>query len=85
MEVGNASDERARVAGALAAERGLLLLSSIEHRDVIAGQGTVGLELMAACLARPDIGEQLREREGLGLEVLVPIGGGAWRAAWPSR
>lgn len=76
IEVGNSSDERVRVARALTAARGLVLLSSTEHPQVIAGQGTVGLELVASCLALPELGASLRATEGHGLEVLVPVGGG---------
>jgi threonine dehydratase len=50
------------VAAALAAERGLALIHSYDNEDVIAGQGTVGLEIAEAV-------------EDLGA-VLVPIGGG---------
>jgi threonine dehydratase len=46
----------------LAGERGLILVPPYDHRDVIAGQGTVGLEIATD---RPDVGC-----------VLVPVGGG---------
>jgi len=49
-------------AAALAAERGLTLVPPYDHLDVIAGQGTIGLEIIAD-LADVDV-------------VLVPIGGG---------
>jgi threonine dehydratase len=46
----------------VAAERGLVLIPPFDHHDVIAGQGTIGLEIMADL---PDVSC-----------VLVPIGGG---------
>jgi len=76
VRVGSSSDERVSVAVQLAAERGLVLLSSTEHPDVIAGQGTVGLEIVEACLAMPEVGPELRAAHGAGLEVFVPVGGG---------
>ena len=54
--------ERSAVSARLADERGLALIPPFDHRDVIAGQGTVGLE----------IAEQLSDVD----TVLVPIGGG---------
>jgi len=46
----------------LAAERGLTLIPPYDHRDVAAGQGTVGLEIL----------DQLSDVD----TILVPIGGG---------
>ena len=57
---GETYDEAKAFAAALAAQHGYRLLSAFDDPDVIAGQGTVGLEL--ATLA-PDV-------------VVVPIGGG---------
>jgi threonine dehydratase len=54
--------QREVVAGALAAERGLALIPPFDQADVIAGQGTVGLEIVDDL---PDLGT-----------VLVPVGGG---------
>lgn len=73
--------DREKIARAIAAERGAALVPSFEHPHVIAGQGTVGLE----------IGKQSSE---LGLKpdlVVIPCGGGgltagcaiALRARWP--
>lgn len=50
----------------LAAERGLTLIPPYDHRDVIAGQGTIGLEIVEDL---PDVDV-----------VLVPIGGGGLSA-----
>ncbi|GAB3213622.1 threonine ammonia-lyase [Marinactinospora thermotolerans] len=58
--------ERAAVARALADEEGLTLVPPFDHPDVIAGQGTVGLEIVA----------DLPEVE----VVLVPVGGGGLAA-----
>ena len=60
--VGTASDERQLVAERIAIERGLAIIPPFDDDRVIAGQGTVGLEIAEDL---PDIGA-----------VLVPIGGG---------
>lgn len=53
--------QRQPAAEAVAAERGLTMIPPFDHRDVIAGQGTVGLEIA----------------EDLDVDlVLVPVGGG---------
>ena len=44
--VGTASDERQQVAESLAAERGLSIIPPFDDDRIIAGQGTVGLELV---------------------------------------
>jgi threonine dehydratase len=59
---GTASDERQQVAESIAVERGLAIIPPFDDDRIIAGQGTVGLE----------IAEDL---PGVGV-VLVPIGGG---------
>ena len=60
--VGTASDERQAVAERLATERGLTIIPPYDDDRIIAGQGTVGLEIVEAM---PDVAA-----------VLVPIGGG---------
>ena len=61
-----ASEKREEVAERLAGERGATLVRPFEDADVIAGQGTVGLELAAqARAAQADVDA-----------VLVPCGGG---------
>ncbi len=60
--VGTASDERQQVAEAIATERGLAIIPPFDDDRIIAGQGTVGLE----------IAEDLDDVS----TVLVPIGGG---------
>ena len=60
--VGTSSDERQQVAQRIAAERGLAIIAPYDDRAVIAGQGTVGLEIAEDL---PDVAA-----------VLVPIGGG---------
>ncbi len=60
--VGTASDERQAVAERLAAERGLAIIPPYDDDRIIAGQGTVGLEIVDDL---PDVGA-----------ILVPIGGG---------
>ncbi len=60
--VGTSSDERLQVAHAIAAERGLSIIPPYDDDRIIAGQGTVGLEIVEDL---PDVGV-----------ILVPIGGG---------
>jgi threonine dehydratase len=54
--------ERASRVVEIVAERGLAFVPPFDHRDIIAGQGTVGLEIADDL---PDVGT-----------VLVPVGGG---------
>lgn len=56
------SAERADAAAAIAADRGLTLIPPFDHPDVIAGQGSIGLEILSD-LPTADV-------------VLVPVGGG---------
>jgi threonine dehydratase len=60
--VGTASDERRRVAEEIAAARGLAMIPPYDDPRIVAGQGTVGLEIAEDCA-------------GVAA-VLVPIGGG---------
>jgi threonine dehydratase len=60
--VGPSSDERQQVAEELAARRGLAIIPPFDDDRIIAGQGTVGLEIVEEV---PDVAA-----------VLVPIGGG---------
>jgi threonine dehydratase len=60
--VGTASEERREVAERIAADRGLAVIPPFDDDRVIAGQGTVGLEIAEDL---PDVGA-----------VLVPVGGG---------
>jgi threonine dehydratase len=62
IEEGRTSEERRERAEAIQAERGLIMVPPFDHPDIIAGQGTVGLEIV----------EDWPEVE----TVLVPIGGG---------
>jgi threonine dehydratase len=59
---GTTSVERKRRAEALAAERGLTMVPPFDHPEIIAGQGTVGREI-------------LEDHASVGT-VYVPIGGG---------
>ena len=58
--------DREQIARALAAERNAAIVPSYEHVDVIAGQGTVGLEIARQSVARGEPVEQ----------VVIPCGGG---------
>jgi len=62
VTVGTSSDERQQVAESISAQRGLAIIPPFDDDRIIAGQGTVGLEIAEAL---PDLGA-----------VLVPIGGG---------
>ena len=64
------SEDREAIARKLAAERGAALVPSYDHADIIAGQGTVGLELMRQC----------EEQECVPDQVLIPCGGGGLSA-----
>ncbi|MGE0213800.1 MAG: threonine/serine dehydratase [Parvibaculaceae bacterium] len=55
-----ATESREAIAGRIAKERGAVIVPPYEHRDIIAGQGTVGLELAG----------QAAER-GLSLDAVV--------------
>lgn len=59
---GTTSLERQARADAIAAERGLTMIPPFDHPDIIAGQGTVGLEIL----------QDWPEADA----VLVPVGGG---------
>ncbi|MEQ7123930.1 threonine ammonia-lyase [Actinopolymorpha sp. B11F2] len=60
--VGHTVDEALRAARAFADETGAVLIHPFDHPDVVAGQGTLGLEIVEQC---PDVAT-----------VLVPVGGG---------
>ncbi len=61
-----ASESREEIAEALAAERGVAIVRPYDDPQIIAGQGSVGLE----------IAEQLEELKLVPDAVLVPVGGG---------
>lgn len=65
-----ATQSREEIAGAIARERGAVIVPPYEHRHIIAGQGTAGLELVEQAAAL-----------GLRLDtVLTPVGGGGLTA-----
>ncbi len=64
------TESREALASTVAAERGAVVVPSFDDPDIIAGQGTIGLELIRQALAR-----------GGALDVVVaPIGGGGLMA-----
>jgi len=60
--VGHSVDDALTAASEFAGETGALLIHPFDHADVVAGQGTVGLEILEQC---PDV-----------RTVVVPTGGG---------
>jgi len=74
--VGPSSEERAERAALLAREQGLALIPSYDDAAIIAGQGTLGLEIVEQLLERPDQAGSDEPTQGSGLLVLVPVGGG---------
>ncbi len=60
--VGATLDEALVAAAAFADETGAVMIHPFDHRDVVAGQGTVGLEVLAQV---PDV-----------RTIVVPVGGG---------
>ena len=63
---GTTSSQRQAKAESIAAERGLMIVPAFDHPDIIAGQGTVGLEIL----------EDWPEVE----IIIAPIGGGGLAA-----
>jgi threonine dehydratase len=59
---GNVVDETLSAAAEFAEETGAVFIHPFDHPDVVAGQGTLGLEILEEC---PDVDT-----------ILVPIGGG---------
>ena len=59
---GTTSLDRQKKAEEVAAERGLTIVPPFDHKQIIIGQGTMGLEILEQC---PDLGT-----------VVVPVGGG---------
>ena len=64
--VGSSVDDAMRAAREFSAETGAVFIHPFDHRDIIAGQGTIGLELLDQV---PDCAT-----------VLVPVGGGGLAA-----
>jgi threonine dehydratase len=65
-----ARDDREEIANAIARQRGAVIVPPFEHREIIAGQGTSGLEAI----------EQAGERQIRFDAVLIPAGGGGLTA-----
>ncbi|OBQ77915.1 hydroxyectoine utilization dehydratase EutB [Mesorhizobium sp. WSM3873] len=64
--VGNSQDDAQQEVDRLVAEERLVMLPPFDHADIVAGQGTLGLEIM----------EQVRD----AASVLVPLSGGGLAA-----
>ena len=67
---GRSQDAAAREAARLVAEEGLVDISPFDDPAVIAGQGTIGLEIMAA---RPDVATLLVPLSGGGLAAGIAL------------
>jgi threonine dehydratase len=61
---GTTVDDSLRAAKAFSERTGAVMIHPFDHRDVIAGQGTVGLEIMEQC---PDVGTIVTAVGGGGL------------------
>ena len=79
-EVPGIYDDAAAAARAHAESTGAHFLNAFTDPAVVAGQGTVGLEILDDLAARPDAaagsGPTGPDRPDEGLTVLVPVGGG---------
>lgn len=64
--IGDSQDEAQEEVGRLVREKGLVLLPPFDHPEIVAGQGTIGLEIVEAM---PDVAT-----------VLVPVSGGGLAA-----
>ena len=71
--VGPGSDERKAKAEQLAAEHGYIIVPPYNDEKIIAGQGTIGLEILEDLILEDLIKEDLPEVEAT---VLAPVGGG---------
>lgn len=67
---GNSQDDAQREVDRLVAQSGLSEIPPFDHRDVIAGQGTIGLELLEAM---PDLGCLLVPLSGGGLAAGIAV------------
>ncbi len=73
-----ARESREQIAGAIAAKRDAVLVPPFEHEDIIAGQGTVGLELAHEALARGvSLDDVLTGCSGGGLSAGIALAFGA--------
>jgi threonine dehydratase len=73
---GDTVEESLRIAEAFAAETGSVLIHPFDHHDIIAGQGTVGLEILEQC---PDVQTVLVCTGGGGLVSGIGVAIGAAR------
>ncbi len=65
------SESREAIAAALAADKGATVVPSFDDPDIVAGQGTVGLEIFA---------QLAKAGEGPPRQIIVPVGGGGLAA-----
>ncbi|MFQ5690848.1 MAG: threonine/serine dehydratase [Gemmatimonadota bacterium] len=73
-QVGTTAPERRQRAEEILRKSGGTMVPPFDHPDIIAGQGTMGLELVAQLREAADAGAPVAAR-GLA-RILVPIGGG---------
>ncbi|HEU5419811.1 MAG TPA: threonine/serine dehydratase [Streptosporangiaceae bacterium] len=77
-----ATERRAEVAAAIAAARSMTIVRPFDDYGVMAGQGTLGIELAEQARAGGAAGEDGQAGAGAGPvdQVLVPVGGGGLAA-----
>jgi threo-3-hydroxy-L-aspartate ammonia-lyase len=78
-----AREAREDVAAAIAAERSMTIIRPFDDYDIMAGQGTLGIELVeqaAGAAARDGRAAGGRAGDGRVDQVLVPVGGGGLAA-----
>ena len=73
--VGRSQDEAQLEAERLVEEEGITFIPPFDHPDVIAGQGTIGLEIAEQLISAHENDGEAGRRE-LPLQVLVPLSGG---------
>lgn len=69
--VGHSQDDAQREAERIAREQGAVFIPAFDHADIIAGQGSLGLEILEQC---PEVADVLVPLSGGGLFAGVALG-----------
>lgn len=69
--VGHSQDDAQREAERIACEQGAVFIPAFDHADIIAGQGSLGLEILEQC---PEVADVLVPLSGGGLFAGVALG-----------